>query len=413
MNILHLTAASSNSGAGKAAVLTHKALLDFENVSSRILFLKKENNLEENFIYYSSTSLYNKFRRLAISTLDRLPLVFYRKKKPHLFSTGQFGISFSELEIFKWADVIHIHWANHGMIDISHISKWGKPVVWTLRDMWAFTGGCHYSLDCLNYETSCKRCFLLGSYSNFDLSTYCFNRKLKIFQDSNIFWVSISSWIQKIAKNSSILSNFESPIIFSGIRTDIFIPHSRLEVKRQFGIPANAIVVLIGSATLSDEYKGGKYIIDVLERFTEDIYLVSFGLTNSLSFVNKKIKYLNLGYVSDDKKLAKIYSTADVFFAPSINEAFGKTVAEAQSCGIPVLCFSETGPADIVEHLITGYQAEYKDIQDLINGLKFCINHQFNRTYIRKRAIDLFDIKISAEKYFNLYLNLYNNFYCS
>jgi glycosyltransferase involved in cell wall biosynthesis len=275
--------------------------------------------------------------------------------------------------------------------------------------MWAFTGGCHYSLECINYKYQCKECQLLGSSSNYDLSTYCFNRKHKILINSNIIWVAISSWMQQVASESLILSKSKISIIFSGIRTDIFIPHSKFEVRQEFGIPLNAKVILIGSANLTDEYKGGKYIIDVLEKCTVEIYVVSFGISNSFAFTNKKIKLLNFGYITDDTKLAKIYSTADTFLAPATNEAFGKTVAEAQSCGVPVLCFAETGPSDIVEHLITGYMAKNKNIEDLMNGFLFCLNHQFDHFYIRNRVVNLFDINITATNYQDIYTSIYKN----
>jgi glycosyltransferase involved in cell wall biosynthesis len=155
-----------------------------------------------------------------------------------------------------------------------------------------------------------------------------------------------------------------------------------------------------------DEYKGSYFIKKVLDSLDEDFVLVSFGNTKGFNFNNNKIKLINLGYISDDKLLTKIYSSANVFFAPSINEAFGKTLAEAQSCGIPVLCFSETGPADIVEHLLTGYTANFKDDTDLLNGLKYCLTNNFNTNYIRERTQNLFDINITAKAYSTLYLKI-------
>jgi glycosyltransferase involved in cell wall biosynthesis len=409
MNVLHISGAGIESGAGKATILTHEALLSFGKINSKILFLNENVDLDENIYSISNISILNKIKRFVYTTLDRIPTVFYTKKKSMIFSSGFFGHDIKKIELFEWADIIHIHWANHGMINISQINKWGKPVVWTLRDMWAFTGGCHYSLECINYKYQCKECQLLGSSSNYDLSTYCFNRKHKILINSNIIWVAISSWMQQVASESLILSKSKISIIFSGIRTDIFIPHSKFEVRQEFGIPLNAKVILIGSANLTDEYKGGKYIIDVLEKCTVEIYVVSFGISNSFAFTNKKIKLLNFGYITDDTKLAKIYSTADTFLAPATNEAFGKTVAEAQSCGVPVLCFAETGPSDIVEHLITGYMAKNKNIEDLMNGFLFCLNHQFDHFYIRNRVVNLFDINITATNYQDIYTSIYKN----
>jgi len=407
MNILHISAAGINSGAGKATLLTHEALLKLNNINSKILFLKNY-NFEKQIFSISKISKIYKVKRIFFTILDRIPLFFYKKKNKMLFSTGLFGLDLKKLDLFNWADIIHIHWSNHGLIDLNDLNKWGKPIVWTLRDMWLFTGGCHYSLSCNKFLTKCYQCHILNSKSKFDLSTYCFNRKKNILRNTNINLVAISTWIQKKANESLILNGEKTKLIFSGIRTDVFSPILQSKARSELGIPVNSKVILIGCASLTDEYKGAHFIKKTLDLLDDDIFLVSFGNANGFEIHNNKFKLLNLGYISDDLLLSKIYSCANVFFAPSINEAFGKTIAEAQSCGIPVLCFSDTGPADIIEHLITGYTAIFNDHIDLYNGLKFCLQNNFDSIYIRERTRNLFDINISAKSYNDLYLKIYS-----
>ena len=119
------------------------------------------------------------------------------------------------------------------------------------------------------------------------------------------------------------------------------------------------------------------------------------------SEINKK--FINFGFIKSVEKLSLLYNSADIFLSPSIAEAFGKTFAEAQSCGLPVVCFDKTGPADIIEHKTTGYIASYKNTSDLAFGVNFCLNNNMDRIDIRKRAVALFDIKISIDKYLKLY----------
>jgi glycosyltransferase involved in cell wall biosynthesis len=64
-----------------------------------------------------------------------------------------------------------------------------------------------------------------------------------------------------------------------------------------------------------------------------------------------------LGFLHNDVALRLAYSSADVFVAPSIQEAFGKTLVESLACKTPVVCFDATGPASIVEHKVSGYKA--------------------------------------------------------
>ena len=118
----------------------------------------------------------------------------------------------------------------------------------------------------------------------------------------------------------------------------------------------------------------------------------------SCSYRERPIQCTNTLYI-----LYRLYNCADIFLAPSIAEAFGKTFAEAQACGLPVVCFNETGPADIIEHLKSGYLAKFKDEKDLLKGLRFCLKTNFNRNYIGQRARKLFDVQQIIKQYITLY----------
>ena len=101
--------------------------------------------------------------------------------------------------------------------------------------------------------------------------------------------------------------------------------------------------------------------------------------------------------------MANLYNSADVFLAPSIAEAFGKTFAEAQACGLPVVCFDKTGPVDIIEHFKTGYLSNFKDKKDLLKGLRHCLSSNFDKYYIAQRAKKMFDIQNIIKQYVILY----------
>ena len=401
MNILHISGANSKSGAGGAALITHNALLEL-GVKSKILFLAEENSINDNIISYQSISIVNKIKRKIVSLLERSPTWFYRNKGKQLFSTALFGLSLKSLEIFKWADIIHIHWANHGFIDIAEMAKWNKPIIWTLRDMWAFTGGCHYSFECTKYIQTCGSCPSLKSKKSNDLSTLVFRRKKKYLSKANIHWVAISNWMKRRAEESSICNGSSIPVIFSGIDTKIFHNLNSAEVRHYFNLPLNKKIILIGAADLTENYKGIDFITSVLKQISSDYVIATFGRGE----INSKIfaqQIFNFGYIESAIELNKLYNVADLFFAPSIAEAFGKTIAEAQSCGVPVVGFRNTGPEDIVEHLKTGYLANYKDGNDLLKGLLYCLDNSFDKGYIRERARRLFDINVIAEKYIELY----------
>jgi glycosyltransferase involved in cell wall biosynthesis len=401
LKVLHISGASKSSGAGYAALMTHNALIENE-VCSKILFLVGENELNSRVYHYSSGSILKKVLRFATTTIDRLPNWLYVKRKNQIFSLGFFGLKHRNSKLFDWADIIHIHWSNHGLIDIKEIVRWNKPVIWTLRDMWAFTGGCHYSLGCDKYQKKCGACPVLGSVYNRDLSTLGFKYKERYLSNSLISWVAISDWMRSKAMSSTILNGKHIPIVFSGIDCKVFKLRCTKESRQFFGLPFEKKIILIGAGNLREEYKGFNYVINTLNLIDENYLIVTFG-AGQINKTEIPQNIINLGYIRNPEELSILYNSSDVFFAPSIAEAFGKTFAEAQACGLPVLCFDETGPAEIVEHTNTGYIAEFKNETDLLKGIQFCLNTSFDRSSISKRAICLFDINKTAVDYIALY----------
>lgn len=402
VRVLHLSAASENTGAGKAVLLTHQSLLHY-NIESRVLFLKS--NMRKEFIYsYDKLGYLSFVRRYFYTFLDNLFLKCYRNRKSSIFSPGLIGLPLKNNTHLIWADVIHIHWANHGFIDIHEIKKWNKPIVWTLRDMWAFTGGCHYSFDCLGYENHCGVCPALNSSKKRDLSFKGINNK-NVLNQLSIRWVAISSWMKSKAKRSNILKNAKIDIVYSGVDGNQYAIGNKNELRKKYNFSKDDRIIILGAANFRDEYKGFSYVLKVLNELSQDIKVITFGST---SFQSGEIEQptTHFGFVSSDI-LQELYSISDVFFSPSIAEAFGKTFLEAQMCGCPVVCFDETGPSDIIEHKISGYLAKYKDAQDLVNGLEFCLNNNFDRVQIRNRVISKFDIRNIALGYKTIYEESY------
>lgn len=341
-----------------------------------------------------------------ITSLDRLILIFYYKRLNQIFSPGMFGQSLKKNRLVKWADVIHIHWANHGLVDISEIESWGKPVVWTLRDMWGFTGGCHYAFTCRKFEEACGSCPVLQSNDESDISQQMHRKKINSFQASNtIQWVAISTWMKEQAEKSSILRGKKIELVFSGVDTKQFFLEDRTMARNVMSLPLNKKIILVGAGNFKDEYKGYQYITAALNTMSAEILVITFG-EGKIDSSEIPQKVINLGIISDKRLLRAVYNSAEIFFAPSIAEAFGKTFAEAQLCGTPVVCFDKTGPADIIEHHQTGYLAEYRNSTDLKDGVDYILTNTLDRKYISERSRRLFSIEESAKRYAEIYSQL-------
>lgn len=402
MKILHISAANESTGAGKATLLTHKGLLSL-GISSKILFLKS--NHTDDLIYsYHKFSALIRLKRKIITFLDRMFLFFYPTKTQSYFSPGLIGLNLSKNNLLKWADVIHIHWANHGFVNLKELNKWNKPIVWTLRDMWAFTGGCHYSFSCEKFKSHCGSCPSLDSKKEKDISYYGFKRKIKYLKSSNVKWVAISSWMKDEAIESAILKNKNIKVIYSGVDSSNFICKNKADLRKKYGYNTNDKIVLIGAGNIRSKYKGFDFVLQVLQQANKNIKVITFG---SGTFKSNEIPqdFIHFGVVKNEQ-LNELYSVSDLFFGPSIAEAMGKTFLEAQFSGIPVLCFKNTGPEDIVLHKITGYSAKYEELNDLISGFNFCLNNEFDANTIRNRSVELFDIKKVAKDYIDIYTKL-------
>lgn len=401
MKVLHISAASEFTGAGKATLLTHEELLN-KGIDTKVLFQKS--NLKEIGVYsFHRGNLFLKSRRFIFTSFDRLILFFYPKRK-FFFSPGYFGVGLKKHFLIEWADIVHIHWSNQGFINIREIQSWKKPVVWTLRDMWAFTGGCHQSFSCDRYTMRCGHCVALGSVSDRDLSRKMLEIKLATYKELSIKWVAISSWILRQAMNSYVLGTFKIELIHSGVSSESFKVLDKVSLRAKYGFNNYDKIVLIGAGNLRSEYKGFQFVKDVLCEVDQNIFVLTFGAdTFRANEVPQVAKHF--GFV-EGEILIELYNLSDFFFAPSVAEAMGKTILEAQFCGVPVLCFNNTGPADIVEHMSTGYLADFKSLEDLKLGFDLLMMNDWDSDYIRKRSIGLFDISLVADKYINLYQTL-------
>jgi len=406
MKIVHIVAGSMRGGAARGAYWLHLGLQEL-GVESKIL-TNSSSTLGDASVVSMIQSKKEKVLNFIRSQLDYFLIRFYFKRKRVAFSSAIIGIDLINQDEYKEADIIHLHWITGGFINIKDLAKIDKPIVWTIRDMWPMTGGCHYSMGCEKYKMECRSCEQLGSHREYDLSTFILNRKKK-YLPKNITIVGISRWISEEAKKSALFKykNFTIETISNTIDLREFFPIDKKKARERLGIKTDKKILLVGSTSVSDFYKGfNKYLeaIKVLDK--KQYFLCFFGnfdsqLANTLGY-----EYKNFGYIQDNSVLRLIYSCADVFIAPSLMDAFGKTLAESMACGTPVVCFNATGPRDIVTHQQNGYLARPFDPIDLANGIKWILNaNNYDELCQngREKVINSFDNLVIAQEYLNLY----------
>ncbi|MCC5888292.1 MAG: glycosyltransferase [Gammaproteobacteria bacterium] len=407
MRVVHLIAGDLTVGAHLGAHLLHKGLVKI-GVDSWVLTTDVSEFLDERVVSVRSERWkqhLGRWRRRA----EEFPRLIYPGRPKTTFSTGLFGGSLRNHPLIRSADVVNLHWVARDLLRVTEIRRLNKPIVWTLRDMWPFTGGCHYSLDCFAWRQGCGSCPQLSSSWEFDLSTLLQSIKRSAIPDSMIC-VGISSWISACAAESSIFSKNKIVTIPNCVDLDVYFPESKRESKTDLGLDPNVPVVLLGAAHVDDYYKGfDLFLAGVDNLVREKAQVVVFGEVPPSVRSALPESALCTGFIRDSGLMRKLYSSADVFVAPSRQEAFGKTLVEAMACATPVVGFGVSGPMDIVVHGQTGYLAKPFSSGELWEGIWWVLENTGSSGLgiaARRRALEEYSPEQAAYRYRDVYESL-------
>lgn len=342
-----------------------------------------------------------------------------RFKKNHLFAVdiANTGNDIIALPEFQQADVIHLHWINQGMLslkNIRNILESGKPVVWTMHDMWPFTGICHYANDCDHYQEECHHCpFIYGGGRKKDLSTHTFRKKKSLYKIAPITFVACSQWLGKKAAQSALLPVDSVINIPNPINTNLFKPRKKTEARAKCHLPQDKKLILFGSVKIMSERKGVKYLIDACQQLAskhpewkDTLGVVVFGNQSEQLQQHLPFPVYPLNYVKNEHQLVDIYNAVDLFALPSLQENLPNMIMEAMACGVPCVGFNIGGIPEMIDHLHNGYVAQYKSAEDFANGIQWILTEpeyaELSIQAYRKAAAN-YSESIIAKKYTDLY----------
>lgn len=340
-------------------------------------------------------------------------------KRDHLFEIdiANAGIDVTKTRYFKEADIIHLEWINQGFLSLKGIRKIlnsGKPVVWTMHDMWPATAICHYTRGCSYYKSACRNCRLLpGGGSNNDLSAKVWRKKHAIIHNHTIHFVACSRWLQHQAEQSGMFHHQTVTAIPNPINTHVFQPINKRDARNRLHLPAGKRIILFVSQKVTDERKGMKYFIDALNKMIEADPTVKE--TTAVAILGGHgeeiagelpLEAFPLGYVSDDKVIVDVYNSADVFVLPSLEDNLPNTIMEAMACGVPCVGFNVGGIPEMIDHQKTGYVAKERDAADLAAGIAWALEPAQSAT-LSKNSIDkvqrCYSEHAVAMKYIDIY----------
>lgn len=311
-------------------------------------------------------------------------------------------------------DIVHLNWTV-GFLNPETMSNIDAPIVWTLHDMWPFTGGCHYSGECTRYEDSCGACPALSGAPERDVSRWVWNRKRKAWKGFNPTIIAPSEWLADCARSSSLLGNERIEVIPYGIDTQKFYPENQKSAREKFGLPAKKKLVMFGSG-YNTKRKGFHHLVDSLELLSErglkeHIELVVFGSMELDDIPDLPFKIHHLGFLND-AQLRSAYSAADMTIVPSVEDNLPNIVMETLACGTPCVGFEVGGIPDMIDHKKNGYLARPGDSANLATGIEWILDKETRslEKHARRTAKSEFDLEDIVDRHLELYEELLESY---
>lgn len=281
------------------------------------------------------------------------------------------GLPLSRHRWVREADVICLNWVNQGMLSLQgvrDIMRLGKPVVWTMHDMWNFTGICHHAGDCTRWRQNCGLCRFLGKMATpVDLSFKVLNNKRKVYGGrGTLHFVAVSNWLADLARQSTLLRDQAVSVIPNAFPIPDDAEHLREGHARTH---EHKFRVVMGAARLDDPVKGLPILVEATRILRDDygdeaegIELVTFGnLRDPQALDGVGISHTHLGMIAGEENVRDVYLGADAVVSTSLYETLPGTLVEGQVYGCIPVSFGRGGQSDIVSHGDTGYIADWDD----------------------------------------------------
>ena len=404
--------------AGGAAVAAHRLMESQNNNGAKAKMLVRDKESSD----LSVCSLPGQRMSLWHFLWERFTICLnLHLRRRHLFDidTGTCGTDITRLPEFREADVIHLHWINQGMLSLKNIRKIldsGKPVVWTMHDIWPATAVCHLTLGCRHFETACQQCRLLpGSGSAGDLAARTWHRKQLMLADRRITFVACSQWLAGEAARSALLQGQTIRSIPNPIDTRIYHPTPQPEARAAMGLPAEGCLILFASQRVTNVNKGMAYLTEACRLLAREhpeaadsISIAILGGHAEEVAGQLPFRTCSLGYINDEHRITAVYNAADVFVLPSLSENLPNTIMEAMACGVPSVAFRVGGIPEEIDHRQNGYIADYRSSTDLARGIWWTL-FEADREALRQACVTKVSRCYSQQSVAKQYLQLYEN----
>ena len=403
LNVLHINTRYSGGGAAVASTRLHEGLKK-AGCKSRFMVGFSSGELEEvQVVPYDWKSRWL-HRLIPLTGLN------------YLEYQGSFKIPKSNF--YKEADVLNLHNLHRDYFSYLAlpILTSNKPAVWTLHDMWSFTGHCAYSFNCNRWKVGCGNCPYLNTYPAVkrDATKWEWKLKNRAYSRSNIKIIVTSKWLESKVRKSVLEEYFSIIRIPHGIDINTYFPIEKKICRSVLNIPNDKIVLMFSAVSVSDHRKGGDLLIKILKSIPKSLksnmvlLIMGEGSTAYGKLVDMEV--LPLGYVGSDQLKVICYNAADIFLFPTRADIWSLVVQESMACGTPCISFDVGGVRDLIRHGINGFLAHAEDVNDFRKSIiELAEDHVMRRemgSIGREIALNEYDIQIQVNQYLALYKNL-------
>lgn len=319
------------------------------------------------------------------------------------------------------ADVIHMHWISYFADYPSFFRSIPPtiPMVWSLHDTNAFTGGCHYTAGCDQFVHGCGHCPQLTQRRRNDVSRASFDAKRKALAGRSIHVVAPCQWMIDMATRSPIWprdTTFRK--LEYGLDLDLQypLPSESLirEARSALGINPNIPVIAFGAMDVENRRKGFQYLVPALEQLAQRVnyQALAFGagdLTSMLQLCDQPPAITQLGYIDCDTTKRNILTAADVVVVPSIEDNQPQVGLEAMACGTPVVAFDAAGMSEYVVDQQTGVLCETGDVDDMVAQLEALLRDREICQSLGENARQLMEERFDAKQQLTQWQQLYRS----
>lgn len=412
LKILHISQSANRGGAAQAAYRLHKGLLH-EGLLSNFSVMEPDKSLSleavRSPLNLKEKILYRIRKNIGIHG----PKWIYPKVKESLSLSMQ-GMNIYEHIKQTSPDIIHLHWVCNGTLKLRSLAQLNIPIIWTLHDMWPFTGGCYYTGTCSRYRIGCGKCPQIGSEKEEDVTHRLIRQKGQILDSLPLHIVTPSKWMSKCAKESLLFSKTPTVTIPYGIDPNDYPIHNSKLAKVELGLdPDKSYILFLAANAISDPRKGFHLFKEaILETATKlkinHVELLIVGIGKEQTLEEFPIECTTFPYIKDTRKINLLYAAADLFVAPSKEDNLPNTVIEAMASGTPTLAFNIGGMPDMIEHMRTGYLVEEVSASSLTEGLLWFYSKSCDHSKVRRDTLHKFNEEFTTNRQVERMTDLYN-----